>query len=209
MTRRIFAILVLVVTIIIVSTAVIFKIDTGRANSAQFATFLSPYVASGNGKQASVSAVITWYGFNDNSGKVEGDHRSALIAYPKKDGFRTFHNLATEGSGTFNDPTTFAVRKNDEKTFPIGSVIYVPMLQKYYIVEDLCGDTNGQGCLNGDHHVDLWMGPQEASGKDLLACQNKGTPGKEVQVTINPSPNLPVNRTLSFSKKDGCTLRTF
>jgi 3D (Asp-Asp-Asp) domain-containing protein len=156
-----------------------------------------------------VTVVLTWYGFNDNSGQTEQQHGSAKLAHPKKADHRTLHNLATEGSGTFKDPITFAARGNDEQTFPIGSVIYVPLTQKYYIMEDTCGDTDAQGCAKGTHHVDLWMGPQRASnGRALGNCQNSNTPKHDVQVIINPRSTLPVNTTPQF-KNNRCTLRTF
>jgi len=45
--------------------------------------------------------LVTGYGYNDNSPP------SAQIAYPVK------HKLATEGSGTYNDPITFASVKSE------------------------------------------------------------------------------------------------
>jgi hypothetical protein len=168
----------------------------------------SPYVPSGNGRQEKVAVVLTWYGFNDNSGQTEQQYSAAVIRFPRNDGNPTLHNLATEGKGTFKDPITFAVRDNDHRTFPVGDVIYVPLTQKYYIMEDLCGDTDQQGCLNGAHHVDLWMGPPHTSNDTALTnCADKGTPGNTVQVIINPSPSLPVDTTPEF-QHDKCTLHT-
>ncbi|HLZ57482.1 MAG TPA: carbohydrate-binding protein [Ktedonosporobacter sp.] len=170
----------------------------------------SPYVPSGNGQQANVTVTLTWYGFNDNSGTTENQHGSALIAYPKNAGFPVLHNLATEGKGTYTDPITFAARPNDQSTFPIGSVIYVPFTHKYYIMEDECGDTDPQGCLLGAHHTDLWLGPQSASDSTALAnCEDNNTPAPDSkQVVINPSPSLPVDATPEFTNNQ-CTLHTF
>src|SRR5579859_1041017 len=119
---------------LVVALAAVFAADT-----ASFAA--THYVPSGNGKQANVTVFLTWYGFNDNSGTTENQHGSALIAYPKSDGYPTLHNLATEGKGTYSDPVTFAAPNKDLKSsFPIGSVIYVPLVEKYFIMEDECGD---------------------------------------------------------------------
>lgn len=52
-----------------------------------------------------IHAYCTSYGWNDNSPP------SAQIAYPG------LHKLATEGSGTYNDPITFATDKDE---IPIG-----------------------------------------------------------------------------------------
>ncbi|HLZ59449.1 MAG TPA: hypothetical protein VKR06_21090 [Ktedonosporobacter sp.] len=185
---------------LVVALAAVFAADT-----ASFAA--THYVPSGNGKQANVTVFLTWYGFNDNSGTTENQHGSALIAFPKSDGNPTPHNLATEGKGTYTDPITFAARDNDHKTFPIGSVIYVPLTEKYYVMEDQCGDNDPQGCLHGTHHVDLWMGPQSASNSTaLMNCEDNNTPSNSVKVIINPSATLTVDTTVEFSHNK-CTLR--
>jgi hypothetical protein len=168
----------------------------------------SQYVPSGNGQQANVTAILTWYGFDDNSSPAGGKRGSVAITHPKNAGNPTLHDQATEGSGTFDDPITFSVRDNDQQTFPIGSVIYVPLVHKYYIMEDTCGDTNLQNCQKGTHHVGLWMGPSKASGNALVNCESKSTPTDAVQVIINPSSSLPVDITPEFSNGQ-CSLHTY
>ncbi len=164
------------------------------------------YIKSGNGKQANVTVYLTFYGYNDNSGETENQHGSADIAYPKNGGYPTLHNLATEGKGTYTDPVTFAARDNDHKAFPIGSVIYVPLVEKYFIMEDECGDNDPQGCLHGSHHVDLWLGPQHASNSTALGnCEDNSTPSNTVKVVINPSSKLTVDTTTMF-KNNKCTI---
>src|SRR5262249_53520735 len=79
-----------------------------KAASSAKSQSTSGFVTSGNGKQAKVTVVLTWYGFNDNSGQVESQHGAATIAYPHNEGNPTPHNLATEGRGTFHNPITFA-----------------------------------------------------------------------------------------------------
>jgi hypothetical protein len=164
------------------------------------------YVPSGNGKQANVTVYLTFYGYNDNSGQTENQHGSADIAYPQNGGYPTLHNLATEGKGTYTDPVTFAARDNDQKTFPIGSIIYVPLVEKYFIMEDQCGDNDPQGCLHGTHHVDLWLGPQHASNATALQnCEDNSTPNNSVKVIINPGPSLTVDTTTMFNNNK-CTI---
>jgi 3D (Asp-Asp-Asp) domain-containing protein len=206
-----------IIAITIITTALlIFGPEAEHAASAasseaQTSTKSKPtagFVPSRNGKQAKVTVVLTWYGFNDNSGETEDQHGSAKIGHPHNAGNPTRHNLATEGKGTFQDPITFAARGNDQRTFPIGSVIYVPLTQKYYVMEDTCGDTDLQGCLKGTHHVDLWMGPQHASNNTALAnCEDKNTPANSVRVIINPSPSLRVDTRPEF-ENNKCTLHT-
>ncbi len=168
------------------------------------------YVSSGDGKQKTITATITWYGYNDNSGTTENQHGSAIIAYPKNAGYPTLHNLATEGKGTYTDPVTFAAPNKDLKSsFPIGSVIYVPLVKKYFIMEDQCGDTDPQGCQNGTNHADLWMGPQSASNTTKLDdCEGNATPNSSSKVIINPSSSLSVDTTTMF-KNNKCTIHLY
>ncbi|GHO79746.1 hypothetical protein KSD_75170 [Ktedonobacter sp. SOSP1-85] len=169
------------------------------------------YVSSGDGKQKSVTTVVTWYGYNDNSGATENQHGSADIAYPKSDGYPTIHNHATEGTGTYNDPVTFAAPNKDLKTtFPIGSIIYVPLVKKYFVMEDQCGDTDPQGCQNGSNHADLWMGPaKEMNGTKLDDCEGNATPNSAVKVTINPSSTLSVDTTTMYTTGNKCTIHLY
>ena len=60
--------------------------------------------------------------------------KSAGIAFPKSDGNPTVHNQATQGTGTYTDPGTFAASKKD---FPVGSFIYIPVFQKYFVRHSL------------------------------------------------------------------------
>src|SRR5215469_16822613 len=167
------------------------------------------YVGSGDGSQQTVSVVVTFYGYNDNSGQTETAYGSADIAYPQNQGYPTLHNLATEGTGTYDDPVTFAVRTDDQATFPIGSITYFPLVHKYFIMEDQCGDTDPQGCLNGTHHTDLWFGPQSASNSTALAnCENNSTPGSSVLAVINPDSTYPVDITPMF-RNNQCTIHLY
>src|ERR1700753_3062723 len=171
----------------------------------------SPYVKSGDGTQKSVSTTITWYGYNDNSGETENQHGSADIAYPKSDGYPTIHNQAHEGTGAYTDPITFAAPNKDLKSsFPIGSVIYVPMVRKYFVMEDECGDDDPEGCQNGANHADLWMGPaSELNGNTLDDCEGNATPDSAVNVTINPSPSLSVDTTVMYTSANKCTIKLY
>src|SRR6185437_1930409 len=174
-----------------------------------FAHASTTYVGSGNGSQQVVSTVVTFYGYNDNSGETENQHGSADIAYPQNGGYPTLHNLATEGAGTYTDPVTFAVRTNDQSTFPIGSIAYFPLVHKYFIMEDECGDNDPQGCLNGTHHTDLWFGPQSASDSTALGdCEDNSTPGSSVVAVINPVSTFPVDTTRMFQNNQ-CTIHLY
>lgn len=65
-------------------------------------------------------AFVTFYGWYDNTPP------SAAIAYP------VIHQTAG-GTGTWSDPITYA---SDTSETPAGTKIYVPRVQKYFIMED-------------------------------------------------------------------------
>jgi 3D (Asp-Asp-Asp) domain-containing protein len=135
-----------------------------------------------------IKMLVTSYGYDDN------DPPSAEIAYPTK------HSLATEGQGTYDDPITFAT---DPRELSVGTMIYVPFLQKYFIMEDLCVQAQSDWD-QGNYHVDLWMGPQSQSDQgSLYGCEGEITRGAS-DVIVNPSEDLPVDTTPLFSNNQ-CT----
>lgn len=155
---------------------------------------------------------ITWYGFNDNSCLVETEYSCDMIAYPKSDGYPVRHDGATEGSGSYDDPITFAAAGNDSggnAELKPGTLIYLPMLRKYFIMEDQCYEC-GLDWQGGLYHVDLWMGPPSEQNAALLyACENKLTQGDNAAsgtgvIIVNPAPNLPVDTTPIY-RDDKCT----
>jgi hypothetical protein len=155
---------------------------------------------------------ITWYGFNDNSCQIETMHNCNTIAYAKMDDYPTKHDQATEGTGTYDDPITFATAADDAGTsgeFLPGTILYLPFLKKYFIMEDQCAE-----CItdwkDGFYRVDMWMGPtvSQADPASLYDCENALTRGSDHAGTgtiiVNPDPTLPVDTHPIF--KDGaCT----
>jgi len=130
-----------------------------------------------------ITSYCTSYGYNDNSPP------SAEIAYPKSDGHNTTHNEATEGTGAYDDPITFATDKSE---FGVGTIIYVPYLRKYFIMEDDCVECDSDW-KKGKHHVDLWMGPGHSMPGDTLDnCEGYITKSSAT-IIFDPPKNLPVN----------------
>lgn len=168
---------------------------------------------------------VTFYGFNDNSCTVESEHSCDDIAYPgygpKK------HAVATEAAGTYDDPITAAASDQGFETaggatLQPGTIIYNPLVQKYFIMEDSClecgdewkchlssDDTDDPsppaGCKPGTNlHIDFWMGPDFASDStNLNNCEDNSTIGNPYAgvgtVVINPPPDLPVKSPLLYS----------
>ncbi|KAJ3289797.1 hypothetical protein HK104_007230 [Borealophlyctis nickersoniae] len=109
------------------------------------------------------NVLVSFYGFDDNTNESGDGFGGDVIAYPglgpKK------HARAKEGTGAFDDPITLA---SDPDKFAPGTIIYVPYVKKYYIMEDDCTE-----CIEESApHVDLWMGPN--SPVHLLVSQLHG-----------------------------------
>lgn len=136
---------------------------------------------------------ITSYGYNDND-DGNGHYGTAVISYPQ------IHSEATEGSGTYDDPSTFAT---DAGELSPGTIIYVPHLQKYFIMEDGCVECSADW-QNGKRHVDLWMGPASMQPEPALDDCEAMITRDAAEIVVDPPSDLPVDTTPMFS--DGqCT----
>lgn len=139
------------------------------------------------GDSQTMSVNITSYGFNDND-DGEGNYGTAAMAYPG------LHDEPTEGSGTYDDPITFAT---DENEMAPGTRIYVPFLQKYFVMEDGCVECSDDA-EKGIKHVDLWMGPASSQPEPALDdCEASIT--KTADIIVNPGSSEPVDKTSMFS----------
>jgi 3D (Asp-Asp-Asp) domain-containing protein len=117
---------------------------------------------------ANASGPITFYAARDND-----PPGSRVIAYPG------LHKEAG-GTGTFTDPLTFAAAAG---TFKPGTKVYVPDVQRYFILEDGCASCSGP-------HIDLWAGPATDAG--VIACEESLTRGGSRPYQVNPPTGLPV-----------------
>jgi hypothetical protein len=159
---------------------------------------------------------ITWYGFNDNSCQVESQHNCNTIAYPQSAGYQTAHEIGTEGKGTYDDPSTFATAMSDDGSsgeIPVGTIIYVPEVRKYFIMEDQCFECGQEWAQGMNWHVDLWMGPSYGSAQQqLISCEDSLTVGATNAGTgtiiIDPPADLPVDTNPLFTN-DTCTAHTY
>ena len=163
------------------STGATFSQDANAAGSK-----LIPAAAT----QQEFTAYITGYSYWDNT-----PVGSTAIALP------VIHNGAG-GQGTYNDPITLAVGHSisggrSTPDVPAGTRFYIERLQKYAIVEDVCGDGNTP--QNGPCHTghqghpwfDLYVGGKKVNAQTAAACARSIT---DLQAVImNPAPNLPVS----------------
>lgn len=133
-------------------------------------------VISSKGEQR-LDAWITGYTFWDNT-----PPGSAAIARP------VIHDEAG-GIGTYEDPITIAVgRGHAGWHYAPGTRIYLEDLDKYAVVEDLCGAC-GSG-RSGRPHLDLYIGGENTSSRAANACAMKIT--SVHSIIINPAPGYPV-----------------
>lgn len=142
------------------------------------------------------STYVTFYGWYDNT----------------PPGCGTAYDGCAGGTGTYNDPITFA---SDKAEFPVGTIIYYPTVQKYFKMEDSCGEciqdwSNPHGGPDGGpglHHVDLWIGGKGANEFDVIDCEDALTQGKPdgapllTPVEVNPPSNQPVSTEPLYNDK--------
>ncbi len=120
-----------------------------------------------------------------------------MIAYPNSQ-----HAIATEGSGSFDDPVTFAT---DPREIAPQTMIYVPHLQKYFRMEDGCAECTTDW-NNGAWHVDLFMGPNNALQPEpaLANCEDSVT--RNATIYIGAGRGWPVDPQKMFQNGQ-CTAR--
>jgi hypothetical protein len=120
----------------------------------------------------------TMYGAPDND-----PPNSANIANP------VLHQQAG-GTGTFEDPVSFA---SDPKDFAPGTKIYVPDLQKYFIMEDNCA--HAMQNPSDQLQVDLWTGGGPGIDAAKLLQIEFGDTNENSTIIANPNAGHPVNTT--------------
>ncbi len=141
-------------------------------------------------EETTLRVFLTGYSYWDNT-----PPRSTQIARP------VVHTEAG-GTGTYEDPVTVAVGHRideDEHSldFPQGTRFYLPDLQKYAVVEDLCGD--GDTPQTGPCHIgfrghpwiDLYIGGKLHDADQAEDCAKLIT---NIQsVLIHPRADYPVS----------------
>ncbi|GAA1961464.1 ricin-type beta-trefoil lectin domain protein [Catenulispora subtropica] len=155
--------------------------------------------AQAAGSATTEQTFLTFYGWWDNT-PPGGD-----ISYPQ------IHQTAG-GTGTYADPITLATDSSEQ---PPGTIVYVPRVAKYFIMEDGCdecsSDWTGHGPNGGPglRHLDLWLGGEGGDAFAAIECENAltdynadGTPTME-PVIVNPPSNETVTSTPIFTTSTG------
>ena len=129
-----------------------------------------------------LDVIVTYYGWPDN------DPPGTAIAYP------VIHSGAG-GTGTYEDPITFAARNGQ---FDVGQILYVPYIKKYVIREDLCAS-----CTY--NWIDIWMNSTSRYSWRVRRCEEQWTKwkGEEVPVELNPPADREVDTTPLFNPGTG------
>lgn len=146
-------------------------------------------VAIAPDKEQSMNVFLTGYSWWDNTPRG-----SAQIARP------VIHRTAG-GVGTYEDPITLAVghKKTGGRSvmdYRPGTRFYIEKLQKYAIVEDMCGD--GPRPQDGPCHtghrghdwIDIYVGGRRMDEASVDACMRHITGIQSV--VLNPRPGYPV-----------------
>ncbi|GAC1570832.1 MAG: hypothetical protein NVS3B20_02630 [Polyangiales bacterium] len=132
-----------------------------------------------------ISHEVTFYGWADNSPP------GASISNP------TLHPKAG-GVGTFANPITFAT---DSGEWAPGTILYVPFIRKYVVLEDLCGRCTTDWA-SGHRHIDVWMNSDSTNLSQLLKCENNWT-RSFVDVEVNPPATRKVTTVPLFDPSSG------
>ena len=114
---------------------------------------------------------VTFYGWADNTPPSDAISNSVL------------HPLAG-GVGTYADPVTFATAPGE---WAPGTILYVPFLQKYVIMEDSCVAC-AKDWKAGIRHIDIWMKSDASNASSLLKCEDAFT-RNGADVETNPPPD--------------------
>jgi hypothetical protein len=128
------------------------------------------------------TAYVTGYSYYDND-----PPNSNAIAYESVVPTRT----GAGGTGTFTNPTTIAVpdRLPDGQVHAPGDKFYIPNLQKYFIVEDLCAQSHANNYTDCTSH-DVWVDGRPYGNTAANNCMNKLT--GNYLVIKNPAANYRV-----------------
>jgi hypothetical protein len=158
--------------------------DTLKPTTPSEPTLIStPAITSGIDGGTNADVKVSYY--NANGGWTNAP------AYANSPG--VIHNQMAGGTGTFDDPLTFAALPGSAYT--VAGKIYVPFLQKYFILEDKC-----PGC--NPTQVDLYMGnPSNDAG--ATACANNLTIGENIKpIIVNPPAGLTYDPTPIWDQKN-------
>ena len=128
--------------------------------------------------QEAVSSYVTFYGFDDNDDGSPAHLGTDVISRA------AVHSRANEDLGTYERPGTLAT---DANFLTPGTKVYVPAVERYYVMEDTCVACS-KDWSQSKPHVDLYV---SGTGPELAACEDRLTM-ESTKIIIDPPPDLPV-----------------
>jgi len=138
---------------------------------------LSSVTSEGRAQEV-VSSYVTFYGFDDNDDGNPTHLGTDVISSA------AVHSRANEDVGTYERPGTLAT---DANFLTPGTKVYVPALERYYVMEDTCVECSEDWSQN-KLHVDLYV---SGTGRELAACEDRLTM-ESTTIIIDPPSDLPV-----------------
>jgi hypothetical protein len=130
---------------------------------------------------------LTLYGWPDNTPPGNS------IAYSQ------IHQTAG-GTGTYDDPITFATDSNEEAP---GTVVYIPDFLKYVIMEDACAECTTLWHSQMTYEFRVWLNSDARSNpRAVLQCERFWTRSM-ANVEVNPPPGRMVDTTPLFDTQTG------
>jgi hypothetical protein len=145
--------------------------------------------------QVTLTVDVAFFGWADNA--PPGDE----IAYPKSGGFPTLHEVAA-GTGTYADPLTFG---GDSKVFPPGTILYVPYIEKYVMLEDECVSCATQAVMTHRPEIAVWMASDGTTPSALLSkCESFWTRSSVAVIEAPPADLAVTSRPLLDAPTKAC-----
>jgi hypothetical protein len=130
----------------------------------------------GRAQNEVVLSYVTFYGFDDNDDGNPTHLGTDVISHA------TVHDSANEDLGTYERPGTLAA---DVGFLSPGTKVYVPALERYYVMEDTCRECS-EDWLQSKPHIDLCVW----HGAEPLPARN-GSPWKAPGFTSIPRLAFP------------------
>lgn len=153
-----------------------------------------------------IGGMLGWYAWN-HTNKIY-NVPITFFSYPDNDNSKVIaHQLPgrpinhegnpiASGVGSYDDPITAAAAADNQR-LPLGTLIYVPLLQKYLLIEEECGDCgNNQG-------INIWMESNADFRDEVLACEAAWTPDDHIEVEVDPPSGHYVDPTPFFDVGTG------
>lgn len=153
---------------------------------------------------------VTFYGYPDND-DGEGHFGTNLIAHALQWQGRDRHmnrqgDPVAGGVGTFDDPITAAASEGN-RLMPPGTLVYVPGLKKYFLLEDDCAS------CDAEEWIDLWMESNARSDAAAVKRCEEDWTGDDTaprEILINPPAGLDVDTRPFFdTRADRCNAVTW